>query len=70
MLTASVEYTPARRMIAAATRLREAWGLSNTEIGEMHKAALGLIFATGTTDLASALGVLHDVESGHDNSSD
>jgi hypothetical protein len=59
-----VDFSPAKRMIAAATRLRDAWALANLDVGEMHEAALGLISATGTGDLASALDVLHDVESG------
>jgi hypothetical protein len=60
----TVEYTPEHRMIAAATRLRDAWALANLDVGEMHEAALGLIWATGAMDLASALIVLHDIESG------
>jgi hypothetical protein len=59
------QYTASQRMIAAGTRLREAWRLSNVDVGEMHDAALGLIYVTGTRDLQSALDVLHDVESGH-----
>jgi hypothetical protein len=31
----------------------------------MHEAVMSLILTTGTKDLASALGVLHDVESGY-----
>jgi hypothetical protein len=62
---AMAEYTPAHRMIAAASRLRDAWARANLDVGEMHEAGLGLICATGTSDLASALNVLHDVESGH-----
>ena len=60
-------------MIAAATRFKEAWdagmrrgtdgvALTDLEIVEMHEAALALIWATGTTDLQSALAVLHDYE--------
>ena len=60
------QYTASQRMIAAATRLKEAWQLSNVDIGEMHEAALGLIHVTGTPDLQSALHILHDVESDHD----
>jgi hypothetical protein len=59
------EYTPAQRIIAAATRLREAWRIPNLDIAEMHEAVMSLILTTGTKDLASALGVLHDVESGY-----
>jgi hypothetical protein len=59
------DYTPSHRMIAAATRLRDAWKVPFLDIVEMHDAALGLIFAAGTKDLASALDVLHDVKSWH-----
>jgi hypothetical protein len=59
------QYTRAHRMIAAATRLREAWWLSDLDVGEMREAALGLIAATETRDLHTALDVLHDLESGH-----
>jgi len=52
-------------MIAAATRLRDAWAVPDVDIAEMHAAVLGLISATGTKDLATALGTLHDVEAGH-----
>ena len=62
MPVAPVDYTPAQLIIAAATRLREAWRLSNVDVGEMHNAALSLILATDTKDLQSALYVLHDVE--------
>ena len=65
VIPAMAEYTPAHRMIAAASRLRDAWSLANLDVGEMRDAALGLICATGTSDLASALIVVHDVESGH-----
>ena len=60
-----VGYTPAQRIIAAATWLREAWAVPDLDIADMHEAALALILATGTKDLASALGILHDVESGY-----
>ena len=64
---------PAKRIIAAATRFKEAWdtallhgergvSLSDVDIVEMHEAALGLISATGTTDLQSALDALHDFD--------
>lgn len=46
-----VECTQLHRMIAAATRLRDAWALTNLDVGQMHEAALGLIFANGTKDL-------------------
>ncbi len=65
MTAPPIEYTPAQRIIAAATRLRESWARPDLDIAEMHDAATGLIKATGTRDLASALGVLHDVESGY-----
>jgi hypothetical protein len=65
MTAIPVEYTPAQLVIAAATRLRDAWSLANIDVGEMHDAVLGLIFATGTQDLQSALDILHDAESGH-----
>jgi hypothetical protein len=58
------EYTPAQRIIAAATRLREAWAKADLDVVEMHEAALGLMWTTGTKDLAAALGILHDVEAG------
>jgi hypothetical protein len=60
-----LEYTLSHRMIAASTRLREAWSAPTLDVVEMHEAMLGLIWVTGTTELASALDVLHDVESGH-----
>jgi hypothetical protein len=61
---------PAKRIIAAATRFKEAWNpslgpdkpqwaLSDIDIVEMHNAALGLISATGTDSLQQALDVLH-----------
>ena len=64
---------PSKRMIAAATRFKEAWetgmrrsgegvALSDLDIVEMHEAALALIWATGTTDLQGALDVLHEYE--------
>lgn len=65
MTAIPVEYTPAQRIMAAGTRLRDAWSLANLDLGEMHDATLSLILATGTKDLAAALGVLHDVESGY-----
>jgi hypothetical protein len=58
------EYTPAHRMIVAATRLRDAWAVAKLDVGEIHEAALGLISATGTKNLQSALDI-HDAESGH-----
>jgi len=39
--------------------------MPDLDLVEMHDAAMGLIITTGTKDLASALGVLHDVESGY-----
>jgi len=60
-----IEYTRSHRVIAAATRLRDAWAMANVDVGEMHQATLGLISATGTTNLQSALDTLHDVESRH-----
>jgi len=64
---------PTKRIIAAATRFKEAWdaaighdrkgiSLSDFDLVEMHEAALGLIAATGTSDLQSALDALHDFE--------
>lgn len=61
---------PAKRIIAAATRFKEAWNpptapvdpewtLRDVDIVEMHNAALGLISATGTDSLQEALDVLH-----------
>jgi hypothetical protein len=61
---------PAKRIIAAATRFKEAWNpplgqgdrertLRDIDIVEMHNAALGLISATGTDSLQEALDVLH-----------
>jgi hypothetical protein len=58
-----VGYTSSHRMIAAATGLRDAWKMPEPDIVEMHEAALGLISVTGTSDLYSALEVLHEVES-------
>jgi hypothetical protein len=51
-------------MIAAATRLRDAWKMPEPDILEMHEAALELISATGTSNVHWALDVLHEVESG------
>jgi hypothetical protein len=64
---------PSKRIIAAATRFKDAWesalghnksgfSLSDLDIVEMHEAALGLIEATGTTDLQAALDAVHDYE--------
>jgi hypothetical protein len=63
---------PSKRIIAAATRFREAWDaslrsdrsvpLSDIDIVEMHDAALGLIAATSTETLHQALAVLHAYE--------
>jgi hypothetical protein len=61
----SLNSSLSHRMIAAATRLRTAWSQANTDIGEMHEAAFGLMAVTGTKDLESALDVLHDVETDH-----
>lgn len=65
MPVVQIGYTQSHRMIAAATRLRDAWGLANMDVGEMFEAVLGLIHVTGTTDLQSALDVLNDTGSGH-----
>ncbi|HVC70510.1 MAG TPA: hypothetical protein VNC61_09695 [Acidimicrobiales bacterium] len=62
-----------KRIIAAATRFKEAWdaaarhtgqglSLSDLDLVEMHEAALGLIAATGASDLQGALDVLRDFE--------
>jgi hypothetical protein len=64
---------PAKRIIAAATRFREAWNpsvgsgdgeraLSDINIVEMHNAALALIAATDTESLQEALDALHAYE--------
>jgi hypothetical protein len=63
---------PSKKMIAAATRFKEAWeagmrrgqgmALTDLDIIEMHEAALALIWATGAKDLQGALDVLHDYE--------
>lgn len=64
---------PAKRIIAAATRFREAWNpsarsgeeegaLSDIDIVEMHNAALALIAATNTDNLQEALDALHAYE--------
>jgi hypothetical protein len=65
----------ASRYIAAATRCRQSWDdafarsddghrLSARELLEMHGAGLGLMWTTHSTDLSSALGLLHQVENG------
>jgi len=51
-------------MIAAATRFRDAWSTPELDLVELHKAALGLMWTTGTTDLQAALDVFHDVGAG------
>ena len=61
----TLEYTLSHRMIATATRLREAWSMPVLDLVEMHAAALELMSVTRTTDLASALVVLHEIESDH-----
>jgi hypothetical protein len=66
MTAVPVEHDPAPEMIAAATRLRDAWSMADLDVGEMREAALGLIDATGTKDIRTALEVLHYVESDHD----
>ncbi len=64
---------PAKEMIAAATRFKEAWdGESRAgadggpptrlDVVELHEAALGLIWATGTATLGDALAVLTDLD--------
>jgi hypothetical protein len=64
---------PSKRIIAAGIRFKEAWdaardhtenglSLNDIDLVEMHEAAVGLIQATGTKDLQSALDVLHDVD--------
>jgi hypothetical protein len=63
---------PSKRIIAAATRFKEAWesslsgdrsgSLSDIDIVEMHDAALGLIAATNTATLQEALEALHAYE--------
>ena len=60
-----VEYTLSHKMIAAATRLREAWSMPVFDVVELHVAAMGLMWVTGTADLETALAVLDDVDSGH-----
>ncbi len=49
---------PTKRLIAAATRFKEAWETPPVDIAEIHDAALGLILATGTTTLEDALDVV------------
>jgi hypothetical protein len=61
-------------MMAAAARFKEAWDTAKRrsdtgavlsdrrDIVEMHEAALGLIWATGTNDLQGALDVFHRYE--------
>ena len=61
-------YSRAHMIIAAATRLRDAWVQDILDVVEMHDAALGLISATETRDLQSALDMLH--ECGHGATSD
>jgi hypothetical protein len=60
---------PEKRLIAAATRFKEAWEgigsggtLTDLDIIEMHGAALGLIQATDTSSLEEALAVLRQYE--------
>jgi hypothetical protein len=64
---------PSETMMAAAARCKEAWErvrlrsaagavLSDRDIVEMHEAALGLIWATGTNDLQAALDVFHQYD--------
>lgn len=66
---------PPKEIIAAATRLKEAWdvslrrriegqGLSDADIVEMHEAALGLMWATKAATLQEALDVLNAYEEG------
>ena len=59
------EYSRAHRMIAAGMRLREAWAVVHLDLDEIHEAVMSLLSATGTKDLAAALGVLHDIEEGY-----
>ncbi len=64
---------PSKKMIAAATRFKEAWDvelcdgadgrpLRRLDVVELHEAALGLIWATGTTTLRDALDVLTEID--------
>jgi hypothetical protein len=64
---------PSKKMIAAATRFKEAWDvesghdgggqpLRRLDVVELHEAALGLIWATGTTTLRDALDVLTEFD--------
>jgi hypothetical protein len=59
---------PSKKIIAAATRFKEAWegssssDRSDIDIVEMHDAALGLIAATNTATLQEALAALHAYE--------
>ena len=40
--------TKSHQVIAAATRLRDAWASGDLDVVEIHEAALGLMTATGT----------------------
>jgi hypothetical protein len=64
---------PSPAMLAAAQRFKYAWEgerersfqgdvLSDRDIVEMHEAALGLIWATGTTNSQRALEVLREFD--------
>jgi hypothetical protein len=51
-------------MIAAATRLSDAWARPELDMVERHEVVVGLIRATQTRDFESALDVCHDVGAG------
>jgi hypothetical protein len=64
---------PSKRIIAAATRFKEAWDssltdgglrrrLSDFDVVEMHEAAVALMVATKTETLQEALDVLHSYD--------
>ena len=59
-----IAYTSTHRMLAAAIRLRDALHPATFDVNEIDEAALGLMAATGTTNLQAALIVLVDVQAG------
>ena len=63
LMPETLEYSLSHQMIAAGIRLRDAWSMPVLDVAELHEATLGLMWATGTADLRTALAVLDDVES-------
>jgi len=55
-----------KAVIAAGTRFKEAWEAPSVDLREVHEAALGLIWVTGTTMLQEALDVFSGYESPND----